>query len=28
MLVQTIPTIKSALPIREVRRTFTYDGPQ
>lgn len=26
MLVQTIPTIKSALPIREVRRTFTYDG--
>src|SRR5690242_12715330 len=26
MLVQTIPTIKSALPIREVRRTFTFDG--
>src|SRR4051794_30054829 len=26
MLVQTIPTIKAALPIREVRRTFTYDG--
>src|SRR4029079_12854506 len=25
-LVQTIPTIKAALPIREVRRTFTYDG--
>src|SRR5262245_5804924 len=25
-LVQTIPTIKSALPIREIRRTFTYDG--
>lgn len=26
MLKQTIPTIKSALPIREVRRTFTFDG--
>src|SRR6185369_8471296 len=26
MLVQTIPTIKAALPIREVRRTFTFDG--
>jgi len=26
MLVQTIPTIKSALPIREIRRTFTFDG--
>src|SRR3954470_938121 len=26
MLVQTIPTIKSALPIRQVRRTFTFDG--
>src|SRR6478672_5375458 len=26
MLVQTIPTIESALPIREVRRTFTFDG--
>jgi putative ABC transport system permease protein len=26
LLVQTIPTIKSALPIREVRRTFTFDG--
>jgi putative ABC transport system permease protein len=25
-LVETIPTIKAALPIREVRRTFTYDG--
>jgi putative ABC transport system permease protein len=26
MLVQTIPTIKAALPIREARRTFTFDG--
>ena len=26
LLVQTIPTIKSALPIREVRRTFTFNG--
>jgi putative ABC transport system permease protein len=26
MLVQTIPTIEFALPIREVRRTFTFDG--
>src|SRR2546423_92621 len=26
MLVQTIPTIRAALPIREVRRTFTFDG--
>jgi len=26
MLVQTIPTIEAALPIREVRRTFTFDG--
>lgn len=26
MLVRTIPTIKSALPIREIRRTFTFDG--
>ena len=26
MLKQTIPTITSALPIREVRRTFTFDG--
>src|SRR5262245_3574583 len=26
MLVQTIPTLKAALPIREVRRTFTFDG--
>lgn len=26
MLVHTIPTIKYALPIREVRRTFTFDG--
>ncbi|HZN33490.1 MAG TPA: ABC transporter permease [Pirellulaceae bacterium] len=26
MLVQTIPTIQSALPIREIRRTFTFDG--
>jgi putative ABC transport system permease protein len=26
MLVQTIPTIESALPIREVRRTFVFDG--
>src|SRR5262249_26248813 len=26
LLVQTTPTIKFALPIREVRRTFTYDG--
>jgi putative ABC transport system permease protein len=26
LLVQTIPTIDSALPIREVRRTFTFDG--
>jgi putative ABC transport system permease protein len=25
-LVQTIPTIRSALPIREVRRTFTFDA--
>jgi putative ABC transport system permease protein len=25
-LKQTIPTIKSALPIREIRRTFTFDG--
>ena len=26
MLVQTIPTIKAALPIREIRRTFSFDG--
>ena len=26
LLVQTIPTIRSALPIREVRRTFTFNG--
>jgi putative ABC transport system permease protein len=26
MLVQTIPTIDSALPIREIRRTFSFDG--
>ncbi len=26
MLERTIPTIKKALPIREVRRTFTFDG--
>jgi putative ABC transport system permease protein len=26
LLVRTIPTIRSALPIREVRRTFTFDG--
>jgi putative ABC transport system permease protein len=26
MLVETIPTIEFALPIREVRRTFTFDG--
>jgi putative ABC transport system permease protein len=26
MLERTIPTIKAALPIREVRRTFTFDG--
>ena len=26
MLVHTIPTIRAALPIREVRRTFTFDG--
>jgi putative ABC transport system permease protein len=26
LLVQTIPTIESALPIREVRRTFTFNG--
>jgi len=26
MLVHTIPTIDFALPIREVRRTFTFDG--
>src|SRR5439155_7226620 len=26
MLVQTIPTIRAALPIREARRTFTHDG--
>ncbi len=26
LLVKTIPTIKSALPIREVRRTFTFNG--
>jgi len=26
MLVRTVPTIRSALPIREVRRTFTFDG--
>jgi putative ABC transport system permease protein len=26
MLVQTIPTIEFALPIREVKRTFTFDG--
>ncbi|MEX2174152.1 MAG: ABC transporter permease [Pirellulaceae bacterium] len=26
LLVQTIPTVKSALPIREVRRTFTFNG--
>jgi putative ABC transport system permease protein len=26
MLVQTIPTIRAALPIREARRTFTFDG--
>jgi putative ABC transport system permease protein len=26
LLVQTIPTIQFALPIREVRRTFTFDG--
>ena len=25
-LVKTIPTVKSALPIREVRRTFSFDG--
>ena len=25
-LVQTIPTIRSALPIREIRRTFSYSG--
>jgi putative ABC transport system permease protein len=25
-LKQTIPTIRSALPIREIRRTFTFDG--
>jgi putative ABC transport system permease protein len=25
-LVETIPTIRSALPIREVRRTFTFNG--
>jgi putative ABC transport system permease protein len=26
MLERTIPTIRKALPIREVRRTFTFDG--
>ncbi len=26
LLVRTIPTIRSALPIREIRRTFTFDG--
>ena len=26
MLVETVPTITSALPIREIRRTFTFDG--
>jgi putative ABC transport system permease protein len=26
LLVQTIPTIKSALPIREILRTFTFDA--
>ena len=26
MLVSTIPTIASALPIREIRRTFSFDG--
>jgi len=26
MLERTIPTVKAALPIREVRRTFTFDG--
>jgi putative ABC transport system permease protein len=26
LLVRTIPTIRSALPIREVRRTFSFDG--
>jgi putative ABC transport system permease protein len=26
MLVETIPTIEFALPIREARRTFTFDG--
>ena len=26
MLTMTIPTLKSALPIREVRRTFSFDG--
>ena len=26
MLTQTIPTLKSALPIREIRRTFSFDG--
>src|SRR5262245_41601748 len=26
MLVETIPTIDFALPIREVKRTFTFDG--
>lgn len=25
-LVRTIPTVRSALPIREVRRTFSFDG--
>jgi putative ABC transport system permease protein len=25
-LVRTIPTVRSALPIREIRRQFTYDG--
>ena len=26
LLVRTVPTIRSALPIREIRRTFTFDG--
>jgi len=26
LLVETIPTLKAALPIREIRRTFSFDG--